>query len=142
MRIRIAAIATLSAAGLLAPAAPAPAGRLELPKTTVLVTSPLVGTDLRCHLVVVGPKELGYRIQIFGQLGPLFPPPLAEQQGTALPGVVYFAGATQGDMRPAYCRIQLFGTKDKDEVRGALQATSFTIGEGGISESTASSEAR
>lgn len=144
MRTTPATLTTLGLACLLtlpALAGDALAGRLQLPQTTVLVTAPLQGTDLRCHLVVVGPKDLGYRVQIFGQFGPLVAP-LAEVQGQAVPGIVYFTSASQGDSRPAYCRIQLFGTKDKDDVRGALQATSFTIGEGGISESTASSEAR
>ncbi|MBI4522519.1 MAG: hypothetical protein HY695_01765 [Deltaproteobacteria bacterium] len=110
---------------------------------TTLVTAPLEARDFRCHLVVVGPNSLAYRIQIFGPFGP-GGAVLAEDDGTALPGLVYFTSVTLQFSTPAYCQIQLFGAKNKDLVRGALQATTFTLGSdaGGFSESSTSVEAR
>lgn len=107
---------------------------------TTLVTAPLSGGRFRCSLVVVGADPLTYQIQIFGPAGPNGPV-LGQEGGTGFPGSVHFAEAIREGELPAYCRIRLFGVKDKDLVRGALQVAEWNA-DGSTLSWTSSTEAR
>ena len=122
-------LAMLVVAGGAAPADAQPlfrVGKLILPISTEVVTPPLNGDGFYCMAVNVSSVSLGLRIEMFNALLPLAPLNADDNCSVvkAYPpgaGCRIFVEALE---TPAYCRIKVLGTVDKNAVRGSLQSQS------------------
>ena len=127
------AAAVLALAGLSRAAYAAPPAHIVLPPglplVMELVTPPLTGESFACMVTNVSKGNLKFKIEMWSAQLPIFP--LNESDDCSTGAYPPGSGCRISIYAPEgviYCRIKVYGTNNKDAVRGSLQAR------GGISD--------
>jgi hypothetical protein len=103
------------------------AARADDDHSTTLYTSAIHATGFHCNAVNVSRRTLYITISVIGADGHLLPPPSISVSPPIPTGPAAEAsfdvdtsdtGATEG-----YCKFQVFGTGDRDDLRAVLNAT-------------------